>query len=134
MTFSLNWFSTSTFSFFTWFRVVSNSCVCVNINERNRIKVMSQTRAKSDDSKKESKDQESIQSSTKPDPGYQCESDNVTIRHHKRELSPRCHMTFRRLLTCSLWTLVILIKTVWTQVRKSLSRDHRVCFPDITIM
>ena len=36
-------------------------------------------------SKKEDKDQESIQSSTRPDPGYQWESDNVTIRHHKRE-------------------------------------------------
>ena len=35
--------------------------------------------------KKEDKDQESIQSSTTPDPGYQLESDNVTIRHHKRE-------------------------------------------------
>ena len=31
------------------------------------------------------KDQESIQSSTTPDPGYQWESDNVTIRHHNRE-------------------------------------------------
>ena len=36
--------------------------------------------------KKEDKDQESIQSSTTPDPGYQWESDNFTIRHHKREL------------------------------------------------
>ena len=36
-------------------------------------------------SKKEGKDQESTQSSTTPDPGYQLESDNVTIRHHKRE-------------------------------------------------
>ena len=35
--------------------------------------------------KKEGKDQESIQSSTASDPGYQCESDNVTIRPHKRE-------------------------------------------------
>ena len=35
--------------------------------------------------KKEGKDQESIQSSTTPDPGYQWESDNVAIRHHKRE-------------------------------------------------
>ena len=35
--------------------------------------------------KKEGKDQESIQSSTTPDPGYQWESDNVTIKHHKRE-------------------------------------------------
>ena len=33
--------------------------------------------------KKEGKDQESIQ--TTPDSGYQWESDNVTIRHHKRE-------------------------------------------------
>ena len=30
-------------------------------------------------------DQESLQSITTPDPGYQWESDNVTIRHHKRE-------------------------------------------------
>ena len=71
---------------------------------------MSQTRAESDDSKKESKDQESIQSSTKPDPGYQCESNNVTIRHHKRELSPRCHITFRRLLTCLLMDFSYLNK------------------------
>ena len=34
---------------------------------------------------KEGKDQESIQSSTTPDPGYQWESDNFTIIHHKRE-------------------------------------------------
>ena len=32
---------------------------------------------------KKDKDQESIQSSTTPDPGYQWESDNVTTRHHK---------------------------------------------------
>ena len=37
------------------------------------------------ESKKEGKDQESIQSSTTPDQGYQWESANVTIRHHKRE-------------------------------------------------
>ena len=36
-------------------------------------------------SKKEGKDQELIQSSTTPVPGYQWESDNLTIRHHKRE-------------------------------------------------
>ena len=36
-------------------------------------------------SKKEGKDQESIQSSTTPDPGYQRESSKLTIRHHKRE-------------------------------------------------
>ena len=36
-------------------------------------------------SKKEGKDKESIQSSTTTDPGYQWESDNFTIRHHKRE-------------------------------------------------
>ena len=35
--------------------------------------------------KKEGKDQESIQSSTTPDSGYQWESDNVTIRHYKQE-------------------------------------------------
>ena len=36
-------------------------------------------------SKKKGKDQESIQSSITPDPGYQMESDNFTIRLHKRE-------------------------------------------------
>ena len=37
------------------------------------------------ENKKEGKGQESIHPSTTPDPGYQWESDNVTIRHHKRE-------------------------------------------------
>ena len=36
-------------------------------------------------STKEGKDQESIQLSTTPDPGYQWKSDNVTKKHHKRE-------------------------------------------------
>ena len=40
-----------------------------------------------DQSKKEGKGQESIQSSTTPDPGYQWESDKVTIRHHEQEPS-----------------------------------------------
>ena len=35
--------------------------------------------------KKEGKDQESILSGTTPGPGYQRESDNFTIRHHKRQ-------------------------------------------------
>ena len=37
------------------------------------------------ESKKEDKGQESIQSSTTHYQGYQWESDNVTVRHHKRE-------------------------------------------------
>ena len=41
-----------------------------------------------DPCKKEGKDQESIQSRTTPDPGYQWESDNFTIRHHR---DPRGH-------------------------------------------
>ena len=36
-------------------------------------------------SKKGCKDQESIQSSTTPDPGYQWKSDKLTVIHHKRE-------------------------------------------------
>ena len=36
-------------------------------------------------SKKSGKDQGMIQSSTTPDPGYQWESDKLTVRHHKRE-------------------------------------------------
>ena len=35
---------------------------------------------------KEGKDQESVQSNTTPDPGYQLESNKLTIGHHKREL------------------------------------------------
>ena len=37
-------------------------------------------------SKKDGKDQESIQPSTTPDPGYKWESNKLTARHHKREL------------------------------------------------
>ena len=37
-------------------------------------------------SKKDGKDQKSIQSSTIPDPGYQWESNKLTVRHHRREL------------------------------------------------
>ena len=36
-------------------------------------------------SKKDGKDQESIQYIITPDPGYQWESNKLTIRHHKRE-------------------------------------------------
>ena len=34
-------------------------------------------------SEKDGKDQESIQSSTTPDPGYQWESNKLLVRHHK---------------------------------------------------
>ena len=37
-------------------------------------------------SKKDGKDQESIQSSTTLDPGYQWESNKLSVRHHRREL------------------------------------------------
>ena len=37
-------------------------------------------------SKKDGNDQESIQSSTTPDRGYQWESNKLTVRHHRREL------------------------------------------------
>ena len=36
-------------------------------------------------SKKDDKDQESIQSNTTPDPGYKWEINKRTVRHHKRE-------------------------------------------------
>ena len=39
-------------------------------------------------SKKEGKDQETIQSSTTPDPGYQWESDNFILKHHKQKNLP----------------------------------------------
>ena len=43
-----------------------------------------------DQSRKEGKDQESIQSSTTPDPGYQWESDNLKfdITNRSQEVSP----------------------------------------------
>ena len=44
-------------------------------------------------SKKEGKDQESIQSSTTPDPGYGLESDNFTIRVGSHVVSVRIHCT-----------------------------------------
>ena len=62
-------------------------------------------------SKKEGKDQESIQSSTTPDPRYQLESDNVTIRHHKREPrgqdKPQYYlaMTYSRNSAYQMWIL-----------------------------
>ena len=37
-------------------------------------------------SKKDGKDQESIQSSTTLDPGYQWKSNKLTVRHHKQKL------------------------------------------------
>ena len=37
-------------------------------------------------SKKDDKDQESIQLSTTPVPGYQWKSNKLTLRHHKRDL------------------------------------------------
>ena len=43
------------------------------------------TMFKNKQSKSGCKDQESIQSSTTLDPGYQWESDKLTVRHHKQE-------------------------------------------------
>ena len=48
-------------------------------------------------SKIKGKDQESIQSSTTPDSGYQWESDNFTIRHHKQK--PKGHRTLSQQAT-----------------------------------
>ena len=55
-----------------------------------KTRTCSTTRQGPTQSKKESKYQESIKSSTTPEAGYQWESDNVTIRHHKQsqEVSP----------------------------------------------
>ena len=51
------------------------------------------------ENKKEGKDKELIQSSTTPDPGYQWESDNYLIRHHKRE--PKGHINWSLELKCT---------------------------------
>ena len=73
-------------------------------------------------SKKEGKDQESIQSSTTPDPGYQLESDNGTIRHHKREprgRSFRMHRskTLRQEGGVTVFADVIPVACLWKFVR-----------------
>ena len=44
-----------------------------------------QVNVQTDLSKCVCKDQESIQSITTPDPGYQLESNKLTVGHHKRE-------------------------------------------------
>ena len=54
-------------------------------NELLWYKQYSSSISQSLESKLECKDQESIQSSTTPDPGYQWESGKLTVRHHKRE-------------------------------------------------
>ena len=54
---------------------------------------MSKTRGLLHKSKKEGKDQESIQSSTTPDPGYQWKSNKLTIRHHKWQVTTRQQQT-----------------------------------------
>ena len=64
-------------------------------------------------SKKEGTDQESIQSSTTPDPGYQWESDNFTIRHHKRE--PKGHPISKQVTT----------RHQQTDVHESITKEDR---------
>ena len=55
-------------------------------------------------SEKEGNDQELTQSSTTPDPGYQWEIYNVTIRHHKRELRGQpftnLNLIYKHFLSC----------------------------------
>ena len=53
-------------------------------------------------SNKEGKDQESIQSSTTPDPGYQWESNKLTIRHHNE--SQEVNSTFFSTCSCCIST------------------------------
>ena len=65
------------------------------------------------ESKKEGKDQESIQSSTTPDQGYQWESDKVTIdiTNESQEVSPFLHVAgdSRQIMYTSIVTIYELI-------------------------
>ena len=45
-------------------------------------------------SKKDGKDKESIQLSITPDPGYQRESNKLTVRHHRRELRSQDNLQY----------------------------------------
>ena len=54
--------------------------------------------ARTNESKKKGKDQESIQSSTTPGPRYQWESANFTIRHHKQKLRRHVGLPVRLLV------------------------------------
>ena len=65
--------------------LVENSYLLYIKLETNSCPVMRNNRASRFQSKKEDKYQESIHSSTTPDPGYQWESNKLTIRLHKRE-------------------------------------------------
>ena len=63
-------------------------CVCCDINHNDFMLcfiVFWNSIPKVYESKKNGKDQESIQSSTTPDPGYQWESDNFTISVHNQK-------------------------------------------------
>ena len=64
------------------------NCIFMNVIKKlqNEDKIIGKTSTPwGNRSKKEGKDQESIQPGTTPDPGYQWKSNKLTIRHHKRE-------------------------------------------------
>ena len=74
--------------------IVSSICVSIDLKWKKKLLKSSSLEpcgpqlinwVCNNESKKAGKDQGSIQSSTTPDPAYQWESDNDTIRHHKRE-------------------------------------------------
>ena len=66
------------------------------------------------------KDQESIQSSTTPDPGYQWESKKFTVRHHKRKPIGILGQVWYLIVSipdlCSLFTIRILINIYGNQI------------------
>ena len=70
--------------------------IYICISHWNFIVIRSETNEKMDpegyyhQNKQGCEDQEPMQSSNTPDPGYQCESDKLTVRHHKREPRGQC--------------------------------------------
>ena len=66
-------------------RPLKNSKTKIFMTNGSLMKVKSIADSRILQSKKEGKDQESIQPSTTPVPVYQLKSDHFTIRHHKRE-------------------------------------------------
>ena len=70
-------------------------------------------------SKEGYKDQELIQSSTTPDPGYQWESDKLTGRHHKRDAESRFKLE-NSLSMCvrpsAIWAVSACMSVLWISI------------------
>ena len=76
-------------------------------------------------SKKGCKDQESIQSSTTHDPGYQWESDKRTVIHHKREPRGQRYIKLKGItISVATWPQIFCLQTPDPGVGVKMSIFH----------